>query len=1030
MKANAEPAPSPNPRDAATQEDDDAWEALDESPVSTQTEAAAHATAVAQPGTTALVPSLQNSLSKRSTAGDSVLTLRRRVETRRTLQQHLVEHPLQIFWSHFLWHLAQEFWHLDVKIRTALLFIAMGAGCKIFMLMTWYLYYPKMIMMSLIMLISWIYLYPDDIAYKIENFFNSIFTLPNRIPQALEHMDIEQARIVCLLGFFVPTLLQTRTIIALAGINAAGGSFLWILLVAVFMTGSSAFFITPPRSKSARDVSQVCLVVLYGSALWITICHFRILSAPRLAAPFFLSTGTLLLAYEGNDSMEWCSNLVRCALRLTLRDVLASVGNSVQEDEMLQLALLRWIVDYWSYTPSQHQQASNAPTPNVVPPNAAASESTPPSAYTPNQDLQWDELYPMLGTAADQMASEVHSLQQLQLQQQNELPPQQAAPSPTPGQPTTTTPAGGSAAAGTSTNTHASTNNQTPDNPLQSLHDMLKSMNVDGRAKPAVEAYKHRVENFPPSRDMALLISVIRRCPACLALLWQLLVASMFQSSAQICAMVLVLSPMVVLDLVRVRSWVNACESLSHMMDGTNPRVPAESATQQSTSTASTSFLHGVLPDADPMTVLLSGDDDVMEASVVIATNETTTTVTRQMKIPTLLIVWRNMESSVSALESSLTAARCVQTGAIAVDFAQNVISLAQFGTEVHKHGWGHGLMVIAKEVILHHQGDINSAPRGSETTFTYAAVNAVRNGQRVAHHLGVLAEEEGPVGQIVAPIVGFFGFVGGLFDQNKNNVEDGSTSNVGSTGNTTHGFSNENEEEDEPESAADAPVEHGEGWEATTTAKNSREATNTTATVQEVPLSPQEKEEEQFAQELLGKEAQLKELLGEKGFTEPASTAGSNRPSATVVDTTTDVFESIESDESACAVVEEKTEQTSKDGGAATVEASSSRFEPTDVAAQPTEDSRADPEVSSVPAQQSKALEASSNAAIDTSNAQETVEELGACMELIAEAYERSVIDEVSFQALRQPTLPSAHTVLSHHFSFALRSLRKTSSA
>ena len=58
------------------------------------------------------------------------------------------------------------------------------------------------------------------------------------------------------------------------------------------------------------------------------------------------------------------------------------------------------------------------------------------------------------------------------------------------------------------------------------------------------------------------------------------------------------------------------------------------------------------------------------------------------------------MKSSVSALEASLTAARAIQTGAIAVEFAHNLVSLTSLASQVSQQGLAHGLAVIAKEII------------------------------------------------------------------------------------------------------------------------------------------------------------------------------------------------------------------------------------------------------------------------------------------------------------------------------------------
>ena len=122
-----------------------------------------------------------------------------------------------------------------------------------------------------------------------------------------------------------------------------GCQILWNLMVTAVMVATSATYLTSKPSKAARDIFQICLIILYGAALWIVVRQRKLMTMPSLAAPFFLSTGTLLLAKDEHDNMEWFSGMVRNAIRKTLRDILAQVGTSVQEDEMLQLAMLRWI---------------------------------------------------------------------------------------------------------------------------------------------------------------------------------------------------------------------------------------------------------------------------------------------------------------------------------------------------------------------------------------------------------------------------------------------------------------------------------------------------------------------------------------------------------------------------------------------------------------------------------------------------------------------------------------------------------------
>ena len=62
--------------------------------------------------------------------------------------------------------------------------------------------------------------------------------------------------------------------------------------------------------------------------------------------------------------------------------------------------------------------------------------------------------------------------------------------------------------------------------------------------------------------------------------------------------------------------------------------------------------------------------------------------------------------SSVKALEVGLTAARCAQTKTVVFDFTQNICSLVMFGYEVSQRGLGHGVAVMAKELLFMHAAE------------------------------------------------------------------------------------------------------------------------------------------------------------------------------------------------------------------------------------------------------------------------------------------------------------------------------------
>jgi hypothetical protein len=662
----------------------------------------------------------RTSESQNSTRREDIKRIQRRLETRVNLKSNLVDHPIGLFWRRFLIHLGRELWELDLYIRLGLSLILTGAFLKIFLLSTWYFWYPRLASLTAIFLVSFLYLDPFDIKRQLQAIATAIMT-PEKIVDATEQLDMTQFRRLCFCFLIIPTALEMRTISFLSQIKAESGWMLYntCLAAAIF---SLMMYLLKVQHWKPRDCTYKGLLVLYGSAFILTIVKTDLQRMPILAAPFFLATGTLLLTYH-DDDMEWLSRILRHALRLTLRDVLSSVSQKVGEDEMLQLAILRWIVDYWSYNPSTGTDSSSSTRPHSESTNARPNCSGTPASSTgstssttlvtssppvPQYEVQWEELLSMLNMATDQMASEMNTLQSSQ---------------PVAGASTQTR---RSQAVPTSRSSYSSSPSGAPrsnnNGSLDNLKSMLLSLAIDERGKPAVLAYRRGVESFPPTKNVAIAMSIVRRCPALLTLLWQCI----FGSKSLIIAFILLL-PFVILEYYRIEAWMEACD---RVVQAAEDQVTGEYGEAQDSA---------ILRNVDSMTILLSGDNH------------------SALNPPTLLIVWRNILSSVSALEVGLTAARCAQTTTVAIDFAGNIMSLLQFGLEVSEYGLVHGLAVMVKEVICMHtsgEAERRQQSRNPDTRYAGAAMDAVHNGHVVARNVHALVDE-GVLDPLVGPLLG-----------------------------------------------------------------------------------------------------------------------------------------------------------------------------------------------------------------------------------------------------------------------------------
>ncbi|KAL3923385.1 MAG: hypothetical protein SGILL_001686 [Bacillariaceae sp.] len=564
---------------------------------------------------------------------------------------------------------------------------------------------------------------------------NQIKTLGNvdNLAHTLERLDVHQLRKIAGAFFLFPTFLEMRTLSFLSQIKAETGWTLYNLMLAVSIL-ATMMYLMRAKGMQPREATYQGMLVLYGSAIFVSIFTYNVRRMPFLAAPFLTATGTLLLTYNDND-MEWISRIVRYSLRVSLKDVLSSVGSRVNQDEMLQLAILRWISDFWASNPGASTAENTEPNAENMGNDGQANSPTAPSTQQGDgasaasnqeavsssatniameqQDVQWSELQAMLHLEIDHMEAEVEELQ-----------------SDSDGRDHSTS--GSARCNQDNTQQQQQQKQRKSANDLHSFEDlksMLLSLNVDDRAEPAVMAYRRAVESFPPQKRTAFFISLLRRTPAFLTIIFHIV----FGGTKSLLSSIIVLAPFLVFEYFRIARWMSRCQ-----------RMPNLSLAAVNSESARDSLIPSDLATVDTMTILLCGDSH------------------STLNSPTLLRVWHNVVSSVSALEVGLTAARCAETTAMAVQFAGSIISLAQFGFEVSQHGIMHGVGIVLKEAISVGGNFSNIDEMDNESArYTKAAVEAIHSGQRVTRNVLRLAEDE-HVGAVVQPIFVALEFLSG----------------------------------------------------------------------------------------------------------------------------------------------------------------------------------------------------------------------------------------------------------------------------
>lgn len=477
-------------------------------------------------------------------------------------------------------------------------------------------------------------------------------------------------------------------------------------------------------------------IFLYAMALLTTtlmVKEDQVYKPILLAGPFLLASGALLVlsATEGEEGENLVMNLVRRVLRKTLGGILKELGEDVTEDEMLQLLMLRWIVDYWA-SPTSSETANGAGDPS----SRASSQSNSSASRTDGRSdsvhnapttaqnasrfntattsqvrrsqprpLGWEELSSMLSLTADQMYQEVdsHSRNEGGRNQRDQ--------------------------------THK---NQS----MRSLQAMLLSFNGDERARPAVMSYKLAIEDIPPSRDIAICIAFFRRCPAFLSVIYLYLFDPVHATP---CATMLL--PVILLEAMKLSEWMTACHRFekSKTLSIDAPVLEEDGRNGY--------WFTNLLPDSmSPIEILLSED------------------YYSPYYRGTALRVWENIQTSVPALELGLTAMKCARTAQVATDLTFDVISLANFAAEIKNEGLGGGIKLLVLDLFHFHlektspstQQDYRSNQRSK---YSHAALNLVENGQILRRNVHEILDDGRKHSNFLSPITSFYR---GIFGENE----------------------------------------------------------------------------------------------------------------------------------------------------------------------------------------------------------------------------------------------------------------------
>lgn len=485
-----------------------------------------------------------------------------------------------------------------------------------------------------------------------------------------------------------------------------------------------------------RMHSWICLYAMASITTTIQVTFDQIYRPIFLAGPFTLATGAFLIISrsEGNEE-DLLADIMRRVLRRTLRDILVEVGEGVAEDEMLRLAMLRWIADYWASSSNGAEDGTankrkntntnssedkeeesvrivldrvqdGATTSQVEAKSKCSSLADDSMGPSPNtvdptsssEELGWSQLSNMLSFTIEQLNREVRN-------SKNE-------------------------SGGQSNTTHVYSSGS-----IQGLQALLSSFHCNERAKPAVESYKKAIADISPSRNLAIYAGLASRCPAFLSAVSLFI---FFPFDANLC--VLILLPLVCFEVMRVSEWIVQCRCAEDWFRLRNQD------TLRAAIRLGESWVSPLFPlDMTPMEIILSQD-------------------TYSPFMPgKLLQVWLNVQSSVVALESGLTAMKCVHTAKVATDVAFHVVSLTKFGMELKSKGFVLGLGMIVFDIFHFHLKKSSSDPSSQHDSnfrgrHTAAVVDIAGKSQMFTRNVSELVEDSKDERNFLSPVVSFFG--------------------------------------------------------------------------------------------------------------------------------------------------------------------------------------------------------------------------------------------------------------------------------
>jgi len=690
---------------------------------------------------------------------ERLLDIQQKHEMKQSVRQNLVYRPLANFPKLFMRYFVLEVWNSNQSIRIGIFLMIIGlctqALSLAFVLHQTLRMLPRILLTTgCVIILSYLYMVPKVRRIKIptENIMDGFWTF-------LESIDGRLLRKMMIgMVFIVPTLIEMVALMLLSGMIAEGEvgwikiGLCWLSICVEGVIYIRVHFDIKVSSASVRSnrneeqkqkafpmgywgngkyvIGKITLmrktqttlfqckvhawIYLYVMALLTTTIQVtinRIHQPLLLSGPFLVATGAFFILSAADDrDDEFFLSILRRVLRKSLHDVLLDVGDCVAEDEMLRLAMLRWIVDYWT---SARQSSMQCPNDNICSKmtNNQDDESTVNSIHEigigrdaevcptdtlsvaqnissvsnhnstcndcngeDEDQLEWSRLYSMLNITTDQMFHEVNNSAQ---DEENVS--------------------------------------------VKALKQMLSCLDYHERAKPAIESYKRAIHELSPTRPVAIYVGIANRCPAMISCFFLYLLQPIRANQCTI-----MLLPLILFELMRLSEWVYVCSQICQSLRIDDERLRGDIVQSEH------NWVMTLFPiEVSSMEILLCKDDY------------------ESHKNGKAMNVWLNVCQSARALESGLMAIKCVQTAQVASDLAFNIVSLTKIVHDVKNEGVGGGAGLIFLDLFHFHMGRSDSVQRHDNggtgehrENFVKAAIDLVENSQRLTRHVNELAED------------------------------------------------------------------------------------------------------------------------------------------------------------------------------------------------------------------------------------------------------------------------------------------------